>query len=152
MGMALASGDTGDTTMLAAMLHNICVPCSGLGRLPTRPERVLLDRSYSAKANRAWSRPSGIAATIRERDDQISHRRKKPGRPFDPATEKKRGDKGRTVDECCVNKLNQGRGIAMRSDKFARSDGADICLLATLIWRWSASRRRPRLVSGSAVL
>jgi len=43
--------------------------------------RVLADKGYLSRANRAWLRERGIAATIPERDDQIAHRRKKRGRP-----------------------------------------------------------------------
>ena len=35
------------------------------------------------KKNRAWLRERGVKATIPERDDQIAHRRKRPGRPID---------------------------------------------------------------------
>ncbi|HLS45607.1 MAG TPA: transposase, partial [Ornithinicoccus sp.] len=42
--------------------------------------------------------------------------------------------KGRNVVERCFNKLKQWRGIAMRSDKTARSYHAAIALAATLIW------------------
>lgn len=44
---------------------------------------------YPSKANRAWLRDRGIAATIPERDDQVAHRRKKPGRPIDFGDEQK---------------------------------------------------------------
>jgi hypothetical protein len=68
--------------MLAATLEQIRVPV-GRGRLPTRPDRVMADKGYPSKANRAWLREGGIAATIPERDDQIAHRRKKRDRPID---------------------------------------------------------------------
>ncbi|GAB2519283.1 hypothetical protein GCM10027064_16150 [Microbacterium petrolearium] len=45
-----------------------------------------------------------------------------------------RAYKGRNVVERCFNKLKQWRGIAMRSDKTARSYRAAIALAATLIW------------------
>jgi transposase len=44
------------------------------------------------------------------------------------------GYRGRNVVERCFNKLKQWRGIAMRSDKTARSYRAAISLAATLIW------------------
>jgi transposase len=80
---------------------------------------VLADKGYPSKSNRAWLRERGIAATIPKRDDQIAHRRKKPGR---------------NVVERCFNRLKEWRGIAMRSDKLARSYRAAICLAAVLIW------------------
>ncbi len=132
--MVLTGGNTADTTMLAATLDDICVPRDGLGRPRTRPDRVLADKGYPSKANRAWLRARGIAATIPERDDQIAHRRKKQGRPIDFGAEQKERYKGRNVVERCFNKLKQWRGIAMRSDKLARNYRAAICLAATLIW------------------
>jgi transposase len=42
--------------------------------------------------------------------------------------------RGRNVVERCFNKLKNWRGIAMRSDKTARSYHAAICLAATLVW------------------
>src|SRR5699024_11039447 len=52
------------------------------GRPRSRPGRLLADKGYPSKANRAWLRARDIATTIPERDDQIAHRRKKPGRPI----------------------------------------------------------------------
>ena len=80
------------------------------------------------------TRDRGIAATIPERDDQIAHRRKKPGRPIDFGDQQQERYKGRNIVERCFNKLKQWRGIAMRSDKTARSYRAAVSLAATLIW------------------
>lgn len=60
-----------------------------------------------------------VATTIPEGDDQIGHRRKKPGRPIEFGDEQKERYRGRNVVERCFNKLEQWRGIAMRSDKIA---------------------------------
>jgi transposase len=78
-------------------------------------------QGYPSKANRAWLRERGIAATIPERDDQIAHRRKRRGRPIDFGQEQRVRYRGRNVVERCFNKLKQWRGIAMRSDKTARN-------------------------------
>lgn len=95
---------------------------------------MLADKGYPSKANRAWLRDRGITATIPERDDQIAHRRKTPGRPIDFGDQQKERYKGRNVVERCFNKLKQWRGIAMRSDKLLRSYRAAVSLAATLIW------------------
>jgi transposase len=87
-----------------------------------------------SRANRAWLRERGIAATIPERDDQIAHRRKKPGRPIDFGDQQQERYKGRNVVERCFNRLKQWRGIAMRSDKLLRSYRAAVSFAATLIW------------------
>lgn len=63
-----------DTSMMAATLEQIRVPV-GRGRPRTRPDRVLADKGSPSKANRAWLRQRGIAATISERDDQIAQTR-----------------------------------------------------------------------------
>ncbi|MGF3998982.1 transposase, partial [Staphylococcus aureus] len=88
-----------DTTMLAAVLDGIRVPRAGTGRPRTRPERVLADKGYPSKANRAWLRARGIAATIPEREDQIAHRRRRPGRPIDFGPTQKTRYRGRNVVE-----------------------------------------------------
>ena len=134
LGMVITGGNVNDTTMMPAVLEDIRVPRDGKGRPRTRPDRVLADKGYPSKANRAWLRTRGIAATIPERDDQIAHRRKKPGRPIDFGDQQQERYKGRNVVERCFNKLKQWRGLAMRSDKYARNYHAGICLAATLDW------------------
>lgn len=104
------------------------------GRPRSRPDRLLADKGYPSKANRAWLREHDIAATIPERDDQIAHRRKHPGRPIHFGREQKERDKRRNVVERCFNKLKQWRGIAARSDKTARNFHAGLSLAATLQW------------------
>lgn len=131
--MVITGGNVNDTTMMTAVLDDIRVPRAGKGRPRTRPDRVLADKGYPSKANRAWLRARGIAATIPERDDQIAHRLKHPGRPIDFGHEQKIRYKGRNVVERCFNRLKQWRGIAMRSDKLARNYRAGICLAAALI-------------------
>ena len=131
--MMVTGGNINDTTMMTAVLEDIRVP-RAIGRPRARPERVLADKGYPSKANRAWLRSRGIAATIPERDDQIAHRRKKPGRPIDFGDEQQARYKGRNVVERCFNRLKQWRGIAMRSDKLARNYRAAISLAATLNW------------------
>lgn len=119
--------------MLTETLDQIRVPGTG-GRPRTRPDRVIADKGYPSKANRAWLRERGIAATIPERADQIAHRRKRPGRPIDFGPEQRRRYRGRNVVERSFNKLKQWRGIAMRSDKTARNYHSALCLAAALHW------------------
>ncbi len=131
--MVITGGNINDTTMMTTVLAGISVP-RDRGRPRIRPERVLADKGYPSKANRAWLRERGIAATIPERDDQIAHRRRRPGRPIDFGPDQRERYRGRNVVERCFNKLKQWRGIAMRSDKTARNYHAGICLAATLHW------------------
>nr|WP_246528800.1 transposase [Nocardiopsis composta] len=104
------------------------------GRARTRPERVLADKGYPSKKNRAWLRERGIKATIPERDDQIEKRRKRPGRPIDFGDEQQERYKGRNVIERCFSFVKQWRGLAARYDKTARSYAAGLCLSAALQW------------------
>ncbi|MCX2966753.1 transposase [Gordonia sp. SW 21] len=120
LGIMVTGGNINDAAVMTSVLENIRVPRDG--KAPrTRPDRVLADKGYPSKANRASLRDRGIAATIPERDDQIAHRRKKPGRPIDFADQQQGRYKGRNVVERCFNRLKQWRGIAMRSDKLLRS-------------------------------
>ena len=118
--------------MLVQTMEQIRVPTTGRAR--TSPDRLLADKGYPSKANRASLRQHRIAATIPEREGQIAHRRKKSGRPIDFGDAQRERYKGRNVVERCFNKLKQWRGIAMRSDKYARYYHAGICLAATLDW------------------
>jgi transposase len=133
LAFVLTPGQAADTSMLAATLDQIRVP-GATGRPRTRPDRVIADKGYPSRANRSWLRQRGIAATIPERDDQIAHRRRRPGRPIDFGDEQQHRYKDRNVVERCFNKLKQWRGIAMRSDKTAASYHAGLCLAATLHW------------------
>jgi hypothetical protein len=65
------------------------------GRPRTRPDRVLADKAYGARANRAYLRRRKIKATIPEQADRIRHRKdkgSKDGRPpaFDKTAYKQR--------------------------------------------------------------
>jgi hypothetical protein len=82
--MLITAGQRGDSPQFAAVLGGIRVPRAGGGRPRSRPERVLADKAYSSKANRAYLRRRGIKATIPVKDDQAAHRREKGsdgGRP-----------------------------------------------------------------------
>lgn len=133
LAFVITGGQTADTIMLPTAMDAIRVP-GPTGRPRLRPDRVLADKGYPSKANRAWLRAHGIAVTIPERDDQIAHRRRRPGRPIDFGADQRERYRGRNVVERCFNQLKQWRGIAMRSDKTARNYHAALCLAATLHW------------------
>ena len=132
--MLLTAGNVNDTTMMAATLDRIRVPRRRHGRPRTRPVRVLADKGYPSRANRAYLIKRGIKATIPDRADQRANRTRKGttgGRPpgFDPEIYK-----GRNVVERSFNKLKNWRGIATRTDKLARNYYAGACFAATLVW------------------
>ena len=81
LAFVLTGGQVADTSMFTDVLDEIHV--SGRGHARTRPDRVLADKGYPSKKNRAWLRERGIKSTIPERADQIANRRKRPGRPID---------------------------------------------------------------------
>ena len=96
-------------------------------------QRVLADKGYPSKANRAYLASRGVKATIPDRADQKQNRANKGsagGRPtgFDAGIYK-----GRNVVERSFNRLKNWRGIAMKSDKNARNYKAGLTLAATLI-------------------
>jgi hypothetical protein len=78
LATALTSGQAADSPQFTTVLGRIRVPRrSGPGRPRTRPTRVLGDKAYSARANRAYLRRRGIPATIPVKVDQQADRRKK---------------------------------------------------------------------------
>ena len=83
--MLITAGQRGDSPQFAAVLERIRVPRRGPGRPHTRPDRVLADKAYSSKRNRAYLRRRRIRCTIPVKDDQAANRRKlgaKGGRPL----------------------------------------------------------------------
>jgi transposase len=134
LAFVLTAGQVADTVMLRETLAAIRVP-GPAGRPRGRPERVIADKGYPSKANRAWLREHGIRATIPEWDDQIAHRRREPGRrPIDFGRRQQERYRGRNVVELSSSKLKQWRGTAVRSDRTARNYHAALCLASILHW------------------
>lgn len=132
LAFVLTGGQIADTSMFTNVLDEIHVP--GRSRPRRRPDRVIADKGYPSRKNRAWLRKRGIKTTIPERDDQIANRRKRPGRPIDFGDEQQQRYQDRNVVERCFNVVKQWRGLASRYDKTARSYAAGICLSAALQW------------------
>jgi hypothetical protein len=84
LSLIVTAGQAGDSPQFEPVLEAIRVPREGRGRPRCRPDRVLGDKAYSSRANRAYLRRRGIAATIAEPADQIGHRKRRGsagGRP-----------------------------------------------------------------------
>ena len=132
--MLVGPGQGGDSPMFEHVLAALTVDRIGPGRPRTRPDRVLGDKAYSSRGNRAHLRGRGIAAVIAEPDDQKANRRRRGRRGGRPLTLDTEAYKGRNVVERSFNLFKQWRGIATRYDKLAITYRGGVVLCAITLW------------------
>jgi transposase len=113
----VSPGQHGDSPYFQRLLERVRVRRRARGRPRKRPARVLADKAYSSRGNRAYLRQRGIKAVIPIKKDQQANRLKQGSRGGRPPVFDAERYKERNTAERCINKLKAYRAVALRTDK-----------------------------------
>ena len=130
----LTPGQAGDNPQLLALLDQVRVNISGVGRPRKRPDCVLADRAYSNPATRRALRARGIRFVSPEKKDHAANRLRRGSRGGRPPAFDAEAYKGRNVVERCFNRLKQFRGLAIRYAKRAAYFRSLVVIAAITLW------------------
>ncbi|WP_420538116.1 IS5 family transposase [Nonomuraea pusilla] len=130
----ISPGQHGDSPYFRRVLERVRIAPRGLGRPRTRPGRVLADKAYSSRGNRAYLRRRGIKAVIPIKKDQRANRLRQGRRGGRPPGFDAEWYKERNTAERCVNKLKDYRAVALRTDKRERIYQGTIDVASIRIW------------------
>lgn len=132
--LLVSAGNMNDSPVFPALLDHLAVRRVGPGRPRCRPDAVLADKAYSARAHRARLRAAKVTAVIPEPADQQRNRRNRGARGGRPPAFDTDLYKRRNVIERSYAAAKQWRGLATRYDKHAIVWRAGAVLHAVITW------------------
>jgi transposase len=123
MTFVLTPGQRHEAVIFPQLMEGGAVKRVGRGRPKRRPKRIVGDKGYSRRSNRAYARRCGIRTTIpRKRNERRTG-------PFDRAIYRLRNR-----IERLINRLKQFRRLATRYEKRAENFKAMWLIAAILLW------------------
>ena len=114
--LLITPGQASDSRMLGPLLASLRVRRVGPGQARARPDALLGDNAYSARAHRGHLCDRGVTTVIPEPADQLANRVRRGRAGGRPVNVDKVLYKRRNVVERACNKLKNWRGIATRYD------------------------------------